>query len=355
MATSPNAVRKKKWPLLLLTLITLVLLIVVLWRLETAPRTDDAFADADAINVVPEVNGRIIEMPVRNNQLVKQGDVLFRIDPRPFEDALTGAKARLEALNKQIILTQRTVDAQEYNAASARAAVERARVVAKQRSDTLRRLAPLEGQGYASVEEVDQARTLQRAAQAELDAILLQSKQAAAAVSGVDALVAQRAVIEAEIALAELHLEFTTVRAPFDGRVVSLKTTVGQFASALKPIFTLIDTRHWHVVANFRETELKGVRPGMASTVYLMSDTSKRFRGIVESIGYGVLPSDGGVVLEGLPRVERSINWVRVSQRFPVKILVENPDPELFRVGASAVAILHRDEREENAESAGRR
>ena len=97
--------------------------------------------------------------------------------------------------------------------------------------------------------DADGARTAQRATQAELSAAQLQAQQAAAAVSGVDALVAQRAVIMAEIALAELNLEYATVRAPFDGRVVSLKTSTGQFATALKPVFTLIDTRHWYVVA----------------------------------------------------------------------------------------------------------
>lgn len=230
-----------------------------------------------------------------------------------------------------------------------KAAVERSRAQANQATDTLHRLEPLLAHGYTSAEDVDRARTAQRAAQAELNAAMLQAQQAqqaqqaAAAVSGVDALVAQRAEVSAQIAIAELNLEFTEVRAPFDGRVAALHTTVGQFASALKPVFTLIDTRHWYVVANFRETDLKGVRAGIPATVYLMSDTGKRFEGTVDSIGYGVLPDDGGVVLEGLPRVQRSINWVHVSQRFPVKIAVQNPGPALFRVGTSAVATLRRD------------
>lgn len=79
--------------------------------------------------------------------------------------------------------------------------------------------------------------------------------------TGVDAMVAQRAGILAQIALAELHLEFTEVRAPFNGVVVALKTTIGQYASALKPVFTLLDDDHWYVVANFRETDLKTCGP----------------------------------------------------------------------------------------------
>ncbi len=151
---------------------------------------------------------------------------------------------------------------------------------------------------------------------------------------------AQRAAVEADIALTKLHLEMATVRAPFDGRVVSLKTSVGQFASAMRPIFTLIDTRHWYVIANFRETDLKNIHVGTPATIRLMSDSGKTFEGKVDSIGYGVLPDDGGLVLGGLPKVPRSINWVRVAQRFPVKIMVDKPDPEMFRIGASATANL---------------
>jgi multidrug efflux system membrane fusion protein len=78
----------------------------------------------------------------------------------------------------------------------------------------------------------------------------------------------------------------------------------------------------------------------MPAEVYLMSDPSRRFAGTVQSIGFGVFPQEGGSSASGLPQVPRSINWVRVAQRFPVRIRVENPPPELFRVGASAVALI---------------
>ncbi|MBF3057097.1 biotin/lipoyl-binding protein, partial [Pseudomonas aeruginosa] len=131
--------RRSRLPVLLLTLICLVMLGYVIHRLETAPSTDDAYVYADTIDVVPEVNGRIIELPVRDNQLVRQGDLLLRIDPRPYRDALAQARASLITLDRQIELTQRSVNAQEYEAASAVAAVERARAQAKQAGDTLRR------------------------------------------------------------------------------------------------------------------------------------------------------------------------------------------------------------------------
>lgn len=155
------------------------------------------------------------------------------------------------------MLTQRSVDAQKYGADSVQAAVAKARAAAKQAGDTLHRTEPLLSEGFVSAEDVDRARTAQRAAAADLNAILLRAQQAASAVSGVDALVAQREVVQADIALTKLYLDMTIVRAPFDGRIVSLKTSVGQFASAMKPVFTLIDTRQWYVIANFRETDLK--------------------------------------------------------------------------------------------------
>lgn len=337
-----NKASHKKYLVIVLIVATVLVLLFVIRRLDREPRTDDAYVYADTIDVVPEVNGRIAELAVRDNQAVKQGDLLFQIDPRPYEDALKRARASLVALDRQIALTRRTVNAQQYNAESARAAVERARAAAAQAADTLHRTAPLLSQGYVSAQDVDLARTAQRATQAELAAAELQARQAAAAVSGVDALVAQRAVAEADIAIAELNLEFATVRAPFDGRVVSLKTSTGQFASVLKPVFTLIDTRQWYVVANFRETELKGIRVGTPATVYLLSDADQRFDGTVDSISYGVLPNEGGIALPGgLPRIERTLNWVHVAQRFPVKIRVGNPDPALFRIGTSAVAVLY--------------
>ena len=372
MTTSRTSLLRKKWPLLALVLAAILALILVIWQLQTSPETNDAYVYADTIDVVPEVSGRIVEMPIRDNQRVKKGDLLFRIDPRPYQAMLDDAKARLTTLDAQIMLTQRTINridprpyqamlddakarlttldaqimltqrtikAQEYNAQSVAAAVERARALVKQTTSTRIRLEPLVPQGFASQEDLDQARTAEKAARAELEATLLQAKQASAAVTGVDAMVAQRAGVLAQIALAELHLEFTEVRAPFNGVVVALKTTVGQYASALKPVFTLLDDDRWYVIANFRETDLNNVRPGVAARITVMTNHNRTFNGVVDSVGSGVLP-EGGSVIEGLPLIQKSINWVHVSQRFPVKIAVSDPDPELFRMGASASAVL---------------
>lgn len=328
---------------LLLLLIAIGLAVFVIWWIDTAPRTNDAYAYADTISVTPEVSGRIVELAVKDNEFVKKNDVLFRIDSRSYAAVLAKAEASLEALNNEIKLTQRSVNSQKLGAAAASASVEQARAAAVQASDTLSRLEPLLDENFISVEQVHQARTAKRSARSQLSTAVLEAQKATAGISGVDALVAKREVIKAEIELARLNLEYTTVQAPFDGTVINLKTSVGQFAAAGHPIFTLANTGRWYVVANFRETDLAHIKPGQAAQVYILSDPDKRFAGVVESVGYGVFPDDGGGETNGLPRVPRSINWVRVAQRFPVRILVEQPDPAIFRIGASAVAIMESD------------
>ena len=214
MESSLKKAPRNKLPALLLALLALVVLIFVIWRVDSKPATDDAYVSADTIDVVPEVSGRIVELAVVDNQQVKQGDLLFRIDPRPYEASLAKAEASLAALDKQIMLTQRSVDAQKFAASSVEATVSKARAAAKQASDTLKRTEPLLAQGFVSAEDVDRARTAQRASEADLNAVLLQAQQAASAVSGVDALVAQRVAVQADIALTKLHLEMATVFSP---------------------------------------------------------------------------------------------------------------------------------------------
>jgi multidrug efflux system membrane fusion protein len=104
-------------------------------------------------------------------------------------------------------------------------------------------------------------------------------------------------------------------------------------------MFTLLDMRNWFVIANYRESKLKYMKPGMHADIYLMGHPDHRYSGTIESIGYGVLPEDAGVS-EGLPDVDRTLNWVHLSARFPVRIHVDNPDPQAFRMGETAVSII---------------
>jgi multidrug efflux system membrane fusion protein len=277
---------------------------------------------------------------VRDNQAVKKGDVLFEVDPVPYEHSLARSKAALAVLEKQIVLTRREVRAQQIGAEAARANVPRAQAIAKQAEETFNRIEPLLAKEFVTAEQVDQARTAKLSTAAGLQVAQRDAERAAAAVSGTDALEARLAELRAIVAKDEYDLAQTVVRAPFDGRVIDLDIAEGEFAATGRRLFTLIDTRRWFVIANFRETALKEIRPGMTAEVYLMTDPSRRFTGSVDSIGFGVFPEEGGGSLQGLPRVPRSINWVRVAQRFPVRIHIDEPPADLFRIGASAVALI---------------
>jgi multidrug efflux system membrane fusion protein len=158
-------------------------------------------------------------------------------------------------------------------------------------------------------------------------------------VDTLDSLIAMRPAKAAKVDTARLDLERCTVKAPFDGYVTNLNISEGEYAKPGLPIFTLIDGRTWYVMANYKESELKAIRPGKHVDVYLLSNPSRRFDGVVESIGYGVSPEDSRVS-NGLPQIEHTLNWVHIAARFPVRIRVQNPDPALFRIGETAVSIV---------------
>src|SRR5438132_848953 len=143
----------------------------------------------------------------------------------------------------------------------------------------------------------------------------------------------------ATLALAERDLNKTVVRAPCDGRITALDIAAGEFAATGHPLFTIIDTEHWYAIGNFRETDLAGMEPGQRATVYVMAQPSRPLRGQVDSLGWGVA-SDVSATIGGLPHVERTLNWVRIAARFPVRILLDAPPDDLMRFGATAVVVI---------------
>src|SRR6266436_1374952 len=308
--------------------------------IEHHPRTDDAIARANVVGIAPRVRGQIIKLNVQDNQAVAAGDVLFEIDPADYELTLQKAKAALSTLDQQIEVA-RAQDAQlKFQVKAAEAGVERAKAELKQAGDTLQRLQPLLTNGFAKADDVDRAATATHVAAAALAAEEQRLNQAQAALSSLATLIAQRPGAVAAVDLAALELSYCKVTAPFPGRVISLNIASGAYASAGLPVFSLLDTRKWYVIANFREGEIRHMTPGTAVEVYLSAMPTRHFAGQVQGIGWAVQPTDEIDIPHGLPYVKRELNWVHIAQRFPVRIEIENPAPELFRMGASAVAII---------------
>lgn len=317
--------------------------VVVLWVwaiIERHPRTDDAIVTANVIGVAPRVAGQIIKLNVQDNQAVKEGDVLFEIDPADYELALSNALASLDTLERQIEVAQAQDLNLKFEVKVEEADVEQAQAQLKQATDTLNRLQPLLPSGFATADDVDKQETAQKVAAANLASAEQKLNEAKTAISALATLHAQHSGAEAAVALAKLNLSYCKIYAPFDGRVVNLNISIGGYANIGAPVFSLLDERKWYVLANYREGELRHIHPGSTAEVYLLGEPNHHFTGKVEGIGWAVTSTDYIDTSKGVPSVPRELNWVHIAQRFPVRIEIEDPDPELFRMGATATAII---------------
>jgi len=345
LAPEENDPERRKFTRRIVTLLIVagaVLITLYVWSvLERYPRTDDAAARANVVGIAPRVSGQILRIAVQDNQAVKKGDLLFELDPADFEQVLEKAKSALAALDQQIQIGRAEDKQLRFGVKAAEAAVEGASAHLKQTEDTLHRLEPLLPRHFTTAEMVDQARTSMAVATQALAGEEQKLNTARTQLSMLQTLLAQRPGAEAAVKLAELDLSYCKVTAPFEGRVVNLNVSSGAHATVGVPVFSLLDTTKWYVVANFREAELRHMSPGSEAIIYLTSAPNRRFRGQVQGMGWAVKP-EGEIDLgpAGVPYVKRELNWVRVAQRFPVRIEIEDPDQDLFRMGASAVAII---------------
>jgi multidrug efflux system membrane fusion protein len=364
-----------------------IMVIVALVQWEIRPQTDDATVRANFVGIAPQVNGHIVELHVRDNQLVKEGDLLFLIDPRPYEIALEKARATLALTRKevdglkngaatavasvskaeaQLNASASEVTAREMDPVMADAEIARLEAQFQHADEHLKRVEPLLPLQFVTTDNVEKARTERASALAALneararkgasvaalaatraqhvatEAALKQARSERAraqdAIGEYEGTNARIAAAEAAVHSVELDLSYCQVRAPFTGLVVNMNISNGAFARAGVEVFTLVDTRTWYVVANYRETQLRHIPAGAPVDVYLQSQPSKHFRGTVVGLGWAVLPTNGTSV-NGLPRVDPSLDWIRLAARFPIRIRVDNPD-DSFRIGASAVATV---------------
>lgn len=311
-------------------------------RSALLPSTDDAAIDADVVHVAAAVGGRIIQIPVAENMQVAKGDLLFQIDPVPYRLAAERAAADLKVAEAELETRRRTLSTQRSMAAIDADQTKRAADDLDLATRTVERLRPLAGKGYVPVQQLDQATTVEHNAATALQQA---REQEAAAVQAIDTEAAAEASVrarQAALAIAQRALDDTTVRATHAGRVVGLTVSTGEMVAPSQSVFTLVNSEEWFAVANFREFSLDAIAIGDCATVYSMIDRWHPIKGVVQGVGSGVLDEDRINVPRSVPYVERSLNWVRVAQRFPVRVRLEEPPPELMRLGASAyVEVKH--------------
>ncbi len=297
------------------------------------PRTDDAYVRANVVGIAAHVAGPIVRLEVVDNQPVKAGDLLFVVDPRPYEAALERARAEL-------LLTNREIEAFERAVRAADAVIAEREADARYAADYLRRVVPLLDKQYVTADQVEDARKRKQAADALLARARHERDKAEASLGQYGDMNSRRQAAEARVRDAELDVGYCSVRAPFDGYVTNLNIATGEYANQGVEIFALVDTRAWYVLANFKETYLEDIRIGDTAEVYLMAYPGRRFRGVVQGIGWALFQQKGQTV-GVLPQVDPTLNWVRLAQRFPVRIVLETPDPERpYRMGATAVVTI---------------
>ena len=335
-ATSPA----KLWgKLTALVIIALAIGIGVYAARESAahPSSSDSSIDADVVHVAAAVGGRIIEIAVSENSRVAKGDLLFRIDPVPYQFAVDQAKADLEIAQAQLDTQQRVLSTQRSAVVIANNEIINAKENHELAVRTAARLRPLAANGFVPKQQLDQAEVAER----DTATLLSQAKERhAAAVRAVDTDAGAQATVNARRAaldIAQRRLDDTTVRAPSNGLVVGLTISTGEMAAPSQSLFTLINSEEWFAIGNFRETDLGAIAIGDCATAFSMIDRGQPIKGVVQGIGWGVLDEDRVNLPRSVPYVERSLNWVRVAQRFPVKVRLENPPQQLMRLGASAV------------------
>jgi multidrug resistance efflux pump len=275
--------------------VVLVLILVALlkyWEYVSNPWTRDGQVQATVIQVAPRISGPLVKLPIKNNQFVNKGDLLFEIDPRTFQAALDQSKADLESARA--------------DAAEAKDLADRARNIRAK------------NKGAMSKEELNSRESNLLSAQAQI------SKA------------------EAAVENDRLNLEFTRVLAPADGYATNLSVLrLGSQMVANQPALALLDISSYWVDAYFREDTIGDIQIGDQAVVTLMTYPDIPLKGRVESIGWGIYQQDGSSGSNLLPSIEASFEWIRLAQRVPVLIHLEQvPDEVKLRVGTTASVLV---------------
>ncbi|VVO91942.1 HlyD family secretion protein [Pseudomonas fluorescens] len=315
-----------KWVLILIIL-------SLVWYLladRFTPYTQQARVGAFVIPVASEVAGKVILVNVHNNQIVKAGDVLFAVDPAPFQIAVDRARADLET-------ARRSLGASTAGIASAQAALRAAQANETKARQENQRLEGLyrEDRGTISVRVLEMSRTTRDAAVSQTAAARAEVQRAKETEGGGEDVNAKLRSAATNLSKAELDLANTQTRARSEGLITDLRTDVGQFASAGGPVMTLITIQDIWITADMTENNLGHVKPDTPVSIVLDSLPGEVYSGHVRSVGYGISvgqPAPPGT----LPGIQNSRDWLRPAQRFPV-IIEFSPESKSALLGSGGV------------------
>jgi len=341
-AIETTAAPKRRWGRLALMIsFPLVLLVggLLYWQtLQGKVSTDNAYLKQDKVGVSAEIVGKIVEVAVREGQLVKAGDLLFRVDPEPYslqiaeaDAAIATAQANVTAMSNASALTGADISAAREDIAFAQATLARQEALWRRGFTTKADYEAAQHAVAQAREELRLAEADQREAQARL--------AHGPAVPGVNP---QIAAAQARRAEAELALRRTEIRAPIDGRVAqSDRLQLGQQAVTSLPMLTIVADQSSFVEANFKETDLDEMRVGQRAEIRFDAYPGLVLKGHVASIGAGT-----GSEFSVLPAQNATGNWVKVTQRVPVRIALDEKSPRELIAGLSTGVTVFTDGRE---------
>jgi multidrug resistance efflux pump len=323
----------RRWTLIVLGVVVVIFIYSIIADRMT-PYTSQAVVQAYVVRVAPEVSGRVLELGVTDNQKVKAGELLFRIDPQPYEIALKQAEAKVDRVGQTMGANTAGVTSAEERLVEARA----------QRDNTVeqaKRILQLVEKGVYAKAREDRAKAEIEGAEAsvrEAEAELEKAKEQLGP-QGADNPELREAVAATE--KAKLDLVRTKVVAPSDGVVTNLQLTLGQFVGVGQAALTFIDARDVWFSANFRENSLESITPEAPAEIVLDVFPGRVFDGKVENVGWGV--AQGAVdPATGLPKISAPMGLTRTPQRFAVRINLEQKDylPGM-RLGSQANIIVY--------------
>ncbi|MGL0961326.1 HlyD family secretion protein [Vibrio vulnificus] len=291
---------------------------------DSHPSTEDAYVRAKILSVAPQVQGQVVAVEAKDFQAVNKGDLLLKIDARPYLLAVKQAKAAYQLAVQQHDVADKQVTEAVAGLDAARSNLTEAQLEYK-------RIDSLVTRKLASAQDLDTAKNKLANAQASLEQARASVEKAIAnrGEEGAEAAVVQQAA--AQLAQAELNLSYTDITSPVDGIAGEINTHVGSVVAVGQTLFPVIIKDSYWVRANFKETDLTHIKPGMEAEVVIDMYPDRVWKATVEE-----LSPASGTSFSLMPPENATGNWVKIKQRFPVRLALDVPkDAPQLRVGAS--------------------